>query len=173
MTTMRRSPSFRVNNISCSLAGQGRVGVEGAGLAKANRDDVANHLLDGVLPFTKTPWCSNIHSGVGMKVVGEVGVVVEFNNIGCVVIRRELSVDCSLGRGDLVGRTRGLPLGPCRGRGAVHDERPLEIVTGDETAAASKSTALRTGFEGSKGDGDGVSRCSAWAADGAQGQGSQ
>lgn len=57
-------PSLRVDDISSSLTGHGRVGVERAGLAEADGDDIAHNLLDGILPLSQASWCSDIHGGV-------------------------------------------------------------------------------------------------------------
>lgn len=101
-----------------------------------------------------------------MKIVGEVRVVVVLDNIGCVVISRELSVDGSFRRGSLVGRTRGLSLGPCRGRSTVHDDEVCWIATRDETAGAKKrhgfGIASRELRERGDGSGMGTTRYSDW-----------
>lgn len=119
-TAQQYSPSLRVDDKPGSLTCQGRVGIKGAGLAEANSDDVADNLLDGVLPLAQADRRADVH----VAFIYEVRLVVVVNGVGIrsVLIMGMVAVGDSLGGGRAIWGPGGFPLGPCHGV-AVHGGR--------------------------------------------------
>lgn len=56
MSVRENVTPFGVDNKAGGLAGARRVGIEGAGLAEANRDNVTDDALDRGLPLRSVAW---------------------------------------------------------------------------------------------------------------------
>lgn len=70
-----------VNDEAGSLAGQGRVGVEGSSLAEVDGDDILDDLFNGALPLDRVAGCADVGDGAHV-----IGIVVQLHAVGLTAV---------------------------------------------------------------------------------------